>query len=94
MRLEEIKESILDYYVSKSVDYALEFDVLMILDKGLVVKNWREKRSFIALETSLTGFPAAWASWITVCINCFAIPRPPKSGWEFTMPTAQWVSLG
>lgn len=51
MRLEEIKDSIIDYYVSKSVDYVLEFDVLMVLNKGIVVKNWRERRSFIALET-------------------------------------------
>ncbi|HNU90515.1 MAG TPA: hypothetical protein PKO25_01425 [Spirochaetota bacterium] len=64
MRLEEIKESILDYYVSKSVDYALEFDVLMILDKGLVVKNWREKRSFIALETG-----AATLMWFFILMH-------------------------
>lgn len=51
MRLEDIKDSIIDYYVSKSVDYVLEFDVLMVLNKGIVVKNWRERRSFIALET-------------------------------------------
>ncbi|RPI92232.1 MAG: hypothetical protein EHM32_09420 [Spirochaetales bacterium] len=64
MGLEEVKDAIIDYYVSKSVDYVLEFDVLMILDRGLVVKNWREKRSFIALETG-----AATLMWFYILMH-------------------------
>ncbi len=64
MPLENVKETIIDYYVSKSVDYVLEFDVLMILNKGLVVKNWREKRSFIALETG-----AATLMWFYILMH-------------------------
>lgn len=64
MGLEEVKDAIIDYYVSKSVDYVLEFDVLMILNRGLVVKNWREKRSFIALETG-----AATLMWFYILMH-------------------------
>ena len=64
MRLEDVKDAIIDYYVSKSVDYVLEFDVLMILNKGLVVKNWREKRSFVALETG-----AATLMWFYILMH-------------------------
>ncbi|TAL37107.1 MAG: hypothetical protein EPN93_06700 [Spirochaetes bacterium] len=49
--LPDMKKALLDYYMSHSVDYDFEFDILMVLGKGLVIKDWREKRSFIALET-------------------------------------------
>jgi hypothetical protein len=47
----ELKNDIIDYYLSKNLEYQYEIDILVLLKKGIVVKNWREKRSFIALET-------------------------------------------
>ncbi len=47
----ELKNDIIDYYLSKNLEYQYEMDILVLLKKGIVVKNWREKRSFIALET-------------------------------------------
>ncbi len=50
MRLEDVKDAIIDYYVSKA---SIMYSSSMSHDpqQGLVVKNWREKRSFVALET-------------------------------------------
>ena len=47
----EIKNDILNYYTNNNIDSEHEFDIMMIADKGIIVKNWREPRSFIALET-------------------------------------------
>lgn len=49
---QELKNDIINYYLSKSIEYQNEIDILMVLNRGIVVKNWREKRSFIALETN------------------------------------------
>ncbi len=51
MDFPQLKNTVMDYYVSRTVEHFLEFDILLILNRGLVVKNWREKRNFIALET-------------------------------------------
>lgn len=47
----DLKNDIINYYLSKNIEYQYELDILVILRKGVIVKNWREKRSFIALET-------------------------------------------
>lgn len=47
----DLKNDILNYYISKSVDSLHELDLLYVVNKGLVIKNWREQRSYIALET-------------------------------------------
>jgi len=50
--LSELKEAIIDIYDKDSVEPMFEFDIMMVLGKGLIIKNWREgARSFIALET-------------------------------------------
>jgi hypothetical protein len=49
--LPDVKRAILDYYMSHSIDYSFEFDILVVPGNGMVIKNWREKRNFIALET-------------------------------------------
>ncbi len=49
--LPELKNDMINYYMSNNIDFSHEVDVLMVLNKGLLIKNWREKRSFIALET-------------------------------------------
>jgi hypothetical protein len=51
MDLAQLKNAIVDFYVSRGIEHFLECDIMLILNKGLVVKNWREKRSFLALET-------------------------------------------
>jgi len=48
---QELKNDVLNYYMSKSIDSLYEFDILTVLNNGLVIKDWREKRNFIALET-------------------------------------------
>lgn len=47
----QLKNLILDYYIERSIDTSLEFDIMMIVGKGLIIKDWREKRKFVALET-------------------------------------------
>lgn len=47
----DLKNSILDFYTSMSIDHDFEVDIIAILSKGIVIKNWRDKRNFIALET-------------------------------------------
>lgn len=47
----ELKESIIEIYTEENVESIFEFDIMIVLGKGIVVKNWRERRSFIALET-------------------------------------------
>jgi hypothetical protein len=47
----DLKKDILGYYNSTGLDSFSEMDIMMILNNGLVIKNWREKRNFIALET-------------------------------------------
>jgi hypothetical protein len=50
-KFSDLKNDITNYYMTKSIEHQYELDILMVLRKGVVVKNWREKRSFIALET-------------------------------------------
>ena len=49
--LPELKNAILEYYMSKGIGHEYECDIIAILHKGIIIKNWREKRSYIALET-------------------------------------------
>ncbi len=51
IEMPQLKNAVLDYYVERSVDHALEFDIMMIVGKGVIIKDWREKRKFVALET-------------------------------------------
>jgi hypothetical protein len=63
-KFNELKNDIINYYLSKNIEYQFEMDILMIMHKGIVVKNWREKRSFIALETSDDTF-----MWFFILMN-------------------------
>jgi len=47
----ELKNDIVNFYLSKNMDSRLEIDILLVMNRGLVIKNWREQRSFISLET-------------------------------------------
>lgn len=48
---QDLKKDVIGYYNSTGLDAFSEMDILMVFNKGLLIKNWREKRSFIALET-------------------------------------------
>ncbi len=61
---QELKNDIINFYLSKSIEYQYELDILMVMHKGIVVKNWREKRSFIALETNEDTF-----MWFFILMN-------------------------
>jgi hypothetical protein len=63
-QLNELKNDIINYYLSKNIEHQYELDILMIMHKGIVVKNWREKRSFIALETNEDTF-----MWFFILMN-------------------------
>jgi hypothetical protein len=62
--LPDIKNRVVDYYMNKSVDPLLEFDVMMVVNKGIVIKDWREKRKFVALETGRDSL-----MWFFVLMN-------------------------
>lgn len=47
----ELKNDIINYYLANSTPPAHEVEIVMIIGKGVVIKNWREKRSYIAIET-------------------------------------------
>jgi len=47
----ELQQMIMDFYTKNALDNHLEFDIIGIINKGVVVKDWREKRSFKALDT-------------------------------------------
>ncbi|MCX7679284.1 MAG: hypothetical protein N2316_08680 [Spirochaetes bacterium] len=51
MTYQDLKNLILDFYVSRSLDNLFEFDIMAIVNQGIVVKDWREKRSFKILDT-------------------------------------------
>ncbi len=61
---QELKNDIINFYLSKNIEYQFEVDILMVMHKGIVVKNWREKRSFIALETKEDTF-----MWFFILMN-------------------------
>lgn len=60
----ELKNDIINHYLSKSLEHQYELDILVVLNRGIVVKNWREKRSFIALETKEDTF-----LWFFILMN-------------------------
>ncbi len=47
----DIKKDVIGYYNSTGLESLNEMDIMMFPDSGLLIKNWREKRNFIALET-------------------------------------------
>src|SRR6056297_49145 len=62
--LPDIKKNVVDYYMDKSIDSLLEFDVMLIVNKGIIIKDWREKRKFVALETGKDSL-----MWFFVLMN-------------------------
>jgi hypothetical protein len=64
MTYQDLKNIILDFYVSRSLDNYFEFDILAIVNRGIVVKDWREKRSFKILDTGEDTM-----KWFFILIN-------------------------
>ncbi len=60
----DIKNFIIDHYMAKGIDHISEVDIIAILGKGVIVKNWREKRSYIAIETGKDTL-----MWFFILIN-------------------------
>ena len=50
--LPELKNDIMNYYMSKNVSSESEFEIMMILNGGLLIKDWhRGEHRYIGLET-------------------------------------------
>lgn len=50
--LAELKNDILNYYMSRGIEGESEFEIMALLNKGILVKDWHQgNRSFAALET-------------------------------------------
>ncbi len=64
MSYQDLKNLILDYYVSRSLDNCFEFDIMAIVNRGIVIKDWREKRSFKILDTGEDTL-----KWFFILIN-------------------------
>jgi len=49
--MDELKKNVIEIYNEQDVGPEYEIDIIAVLGKGVLVKNWREHRSFVALET-------------------------------------------
>jgi hypothetical protein len=49
--MEELKAGVLSVYKEQDVGSEFEIDIIAVLGKGIMIKNWREQRSYVALET-------------------------------------------
>jgi len=48
--MQNLKNDILNGYMNNNVDDGLQFEILVILDKGLVIRDWHMK-TYVSLET-------------------------------------------
>lgn len=82
----ELKESIIEIYENENVDSMFEFDVMLILGKGIVIKNWREKRSFIALETGMESL-----KWFFILMNEYIDPEMTVDLRSYVKETEKYI---
>lgn len=48
----EVKNDIVNYYISKGTEAGAEFEIMMIFNEGLIIKDWHSgNRSYVGLET-------------------------------------------
>ncbi len=48
----DIKNDVINYYISKGVEADSEFEIMMIFDQGIIIKDWHSgNRSYVGLET-------------------------------------------
>lgn len=71
LKLPLIKDNVLDYYVNRGIDFKLEVDIIVVLGKGILIKDWSEKRSFKGLETGKDTL-----MWFCVLMNEFLEIEP------------------
>lgn len=63
-KLPDLKSILIENYMAMSIDSMSEIDIIVILNKGIVIKDWRDKRSYIALETGKDSF-----MWFFILMN-------------------------
>ena len=49
--LPEIRETVIETYMSQDVEPDFEADIIVVLGKGLLAKKWGQPRSYAAIET-------------------------------------------
>ncbi len=64
MSFPDIQAMIFDFYTSKSIDNSFELDIMAVVNKGVVVKDWREARTFKAIVTGKDTL-----KWFFVLLN-------------------------
>lgn len=48
----DVKNDVINYYISKGVDTGSEFEIMMISNQGIIIKDWHSgNRSYVGLET-------------------------------------------
>jgi hypothetical protein len=47
----DLKNDLINYYTAKNIQHEYEVDIIFIMNKGLIIKNWREQRSYVGIET-------------------------------------------
>jgi len=66
----ELKNDIIDFYLTRSLDNLLEMDILAIAGQGIVIKDWRQKRNYIALESGPDTM-----MWVFILLNEYMNPE-------------------
>jgi hypothetical protein len=64
--MEEIKKEITAIYKENSVDPRFEFDLFVVFGKGILIKDWSKKSTFIALDTETDTL-----MWFFIMLNEF-----------------------
>jgi hypothetical protein len=61
----DLKNDVINYYMSRSIEGELELELLAVLNYGIIIKDWHKGNgSFVALETG-----ADTLAWFTVLMN-------------------------
>lgn len=61
----ELKNDVINYYLSKGVERESEFELFAVLNYGILIKDWHKgERSFVALETGEDTF-----MWLAILMN-------------------------
>ncbi|HRX15265.1 MAG TPA: hypothetical protein P5123_03035 [Spirochaetota bacterium] len=50
-QMDELKKAVKEIYHENSVDPRFEMDLMIVLGKGIVIKDWSKKGNYIALDT-------------------------------------------
>ena len=61
----ELKNDVMNYYLSKGIEAESEFELFAVLNFGILIKDWHKgNRSFVALETGDDTF-----MWLAILMN-------------------------